>query len=280
MNALRAFEAAARHGSFSMAADELCVTPGAVAQHIKSLEAWTGARLFSRHAQGVHLTELGASVVTEFSEAFDRMGDAVQTLRTNAMPDHVRIAALPSVAQLWVSPKLPAIRKCMPEVTISITAEERPPNLKREPFDLSIFFGSAAMGSKLHSICKDAIFPVCAPSVAKQINSFDDLANHTLLHDLTWSDDWKLWLESVGESSSKAKSGPVFSLYSLAVEEAKNGAGLLIGHEPLVQYHIAKGDLIAPFDHRLVLDQQLLISSARKIKPSSNLERIIHLLGS
>ena len=108
LNALRAFEAAARRGSFSAAADELCVTPGAVAQQVKSLEAWAGARLFLRHAQGVELTALGLDVLPGFVAAFDRLGEAAQALRSQAAPDTIGIAALPSIAQLWLSPRLPA----------------------------------------------------------------------------------------------------------------------------------------------------------------------------
>ena len=100
LNALRAFEAAARLGGFTPAADELCVTPGAISQHIKSLEDWAGSPLFVRRSQGVSLTELGESVAAEFSTAFDAMGNAVRALRTRAAQSSINIAALPSVAQL------------------------------------------------------------------------------------------------------------------------------------------------------------------------------------
>ena len=86
LNALRAFEAAARHGSFSAAAEELNVTPGAIAQHVKSLEAWTGEKLFKRNAQGIELSLLGASVLSDFTAAFDRLGDAMRNLRASAAP--------------------------------------------------------------------------------------------------------------------------------------------------------------------------------------------------
>jgi LysR family glycine cleavage system transcriptional activator len=103
LNALRAFEAAARHGSFSLASDELCVTPGAVAQHIKSLESWANAQLFDRYPHGVKLTRLGYKELPSFVKAFDGLGEAVQTLRSYAAPEQLSIAALPSVAQLLLS---------------------------------------------------------------------------------------------------------------------------------------------------------------------------------
>jgi len=140
LNALRAFESAGRLGGFSIAAEELHVTPGAIAQHVKALEGWFGADLFERRSQGVNLSALGESVLTDFSDAFDQLGAAVQTLHLRANPKHIRIAALPSIAQLWLSPRLPAIRTKAPDISISVTAMEHRPKLTREPFDLSIFY--------------------------------------------------------------------------------------------------------------------------------------------
>ena len=125
LNALRAFESAARLGGFAAAAGELCVTSAAVTQHIKSLEHWVGAPLFERRSQGVRLTPLGNSALREFSSAFDQLGMAVQTLRARAEPQLLRIAALPSIAQLWLSPRLPAVHRELPDLKLSITAMDR-----------------------------------------------------------------------------------------------------------------------------------------------------------
>ncbi|EFO33384.1 HTH-type transcriptional regulator TrpI [Roseibium sp. TrichSKD4] len=114
LNALRAFEAAARLGSFSLAALELNVSPGAVAQHVKAIELWAGASLFERHAQGVRLNQIGERVLPDFEAAFDLLADASRKLRLAAAPSEIRIAALPSVAQLWLSPRLPKIRRVIP----------------------------------------------------------------------------------------------------------------------------------------------------------------------
>lgn len=122
MNALRAFEAAARLGGFLSAAEELCVTPGAVSQQIKTLELWTGASLFRRRSQGVELTDLGRDVAADFSAAFDAMGMATRALQNGAGRGKISIATLPSVAQLWLSPRLPTLRAAFPEIEISISA--------------------------------------------------------------------------------------------------------------------------------------------------------------
>lgn len=278
LNALRAFEAAARLNGFAAAAEELCVTPGAVAQHIKTLEQWTGAALFERRSQGVRLTPLGESVMGEFGIAFDRLGGAIQTLRSRATPNHVHIAALPSVAQLWLSPRLPAIRRAALDVTISVTALERRPNLLREPFDLCIFFEDGPLRPGAIDVGRDVIFPVCVPSALTRLRTPSDLQNATCLHDSTWSDDWATWMKAAIPEDRFDTRGPVFSLYSLAVEEAKNGAGVLIGHDVLVRAHLESGALVAPFETRIALDRRLSITIARSATANAALEQIVEAL--
>ncbi len=278
LNALRAFEAAARLGGFAAAADELCVTAGAVAQHIKALEAWAGAALFERRSQGVELTVLGAGLCSEFTAAFDHMGEAVLSLRARATPQHIRIAALPSVAQLWLSPRLPAIRMAASDVTVSVTAMETRPNLKREPFDMSIFYDGEKSSPDSIMIAADVIFPVCAPQLAGRLKTPADLACLPLLHDAAWRDDWDIWLKAVGDGAAMAISGPVFSLYSLAVEEAKNGAGVLMGHEALVRDHLTNGQLVAPFTEAVTLKRALTVEVAYPLEDNQTLNGIVAAL--
>ena len=256
LNALRAFEAAARLSSFSQAADELCVTPGAIAQQVKTLEDWVGARLFDRHAQGVRLTPLGRAVRPSLGDAFDKLAETAHLLRRIAAPDEIRIATLPSIAQLWLSPRLPAIRHASPGLSISVTAMERPPNLMREPFDLAIFFDTnpiarQSAATETPILAPDSLFPVCAPEIAARLVTPRDLNSETLLHDVTWRDDWAVWLAAEQLSGIAATAGPAYSLYSLALEEAIHGAGVLIGHAPLVAPALASGALVSPFARRV-----------------------------
>lgn len=262
MNALKAFEAAARLGGFNAAAQELGVTAGAISAHIKSLEEDLGAPLFSRSAQGVTLTALGATVKPAFSDAFDALGQAVQVLRSQAGPRVVHIAALPAVAQFWLSPRLPRLRHAMPEVEISITALETPPNLKRTPYDLCVFYDD----SKGDVLSDDVIFPVCAPDIAARITKPDQLQDFPCITDSGWPDDWQDWTKQACPNTPFTPRGPVFSLYSLAIEETINGAGVLIGHEALIAPLLTKGQLVAPFAHQKVsLPRQLRIWSPRSI---------------
>ena len=280
LNALRAFEAAARLGGFTPAADELCVTPGAISQHIKSLEDWAGAPLFERRSQGVSLTELGESVVAEFTAAFDAMGDAVRALRTGAAQSTINIAALPSVAQLWLPPRLPAIRCTLPDHKISVTALETPPNLIREMFDISIFFGVPTGRSTEQVLRQDVIFPVCSPEIAQRLNTPADLLHETWLYDALWADDWALWTNQAAPSRITPESGPSFSLYSIAIEEAKNGAGVLIGHEILIEPLLKSGALVAPFGQKALTGKSLILELAPSNLTSNRLKHVAAMLRS
>lgn len=271
LNALRAFEAAARLGGFAAAAAELGVTAGAVTAHVKALEEALGAALFERHAKGVRLTALGQHVLPEFTEAFDRLGLAAQALRAEAAPRTVHIATLPAIAQLWLSPRLPAIRAAAPEVTISITAMEAPPDLKRTPFDLNLFFREDAIG---RCLANDEIFPVCAPGLTHRLAEPADLAAVPCLTDTAWRDDWRLWMDAAAPDLPFAPQGPVFSLYALAVEETVNGAGVLIGHSALVEDHLKTGALVAPFAMKVALPRTLRLWSARPHRPGSAAARV------
>lgn len=267
LNSLRAFESAARLGGFAAAAAELGVTPGAVAAQVKSLEAELGAALFARGAKGVELTALGRRTLPQMVAAFDALAAAVQQLRAEAAPQVVHIATLPAIAQLWLSPRLPALREAAPDISISITAMEAPPNLKRAPYDLCLFFGDGA-----GRLMDDVIFPVCSPAVAAKLGRAQDLALVPCLSDATWAQDWEAWLAIAAPGLGLSPRGPVFSLYALAVEEAVNGAGVLMGHQALVARHLETGALVAPFDISLRLPRGLRLWAARAVTRGSAVE--------
>ena len=279
LNALRAFEAAARLGGFNNAAEELCVTAGAISQHIKTLEDWAGAKLFERRSQGVVLTDIGAEVVEEFSSAFDALGDAVRLLRNKTTVSTINIAALPCIAQLWLSPRLPAIRSTFPDINISITALENPPNLNREMFDLSLFFEQPSKENKNEMILEeDKILPVCSPEIAKRLKKPSDLAKETCLYDVLWPNDWNNWLKKVAPDITIPKNGPSYSLFSIAVEETKNGAGVLIGHQSLLETSLKNGDLVAPFKQTVTTEKPLILKFAGAQNTSDDLKQVIDSL--
>lgn len=278
LNAMRSFEASARLGGFSAAADELSVTPGAVSQQVKALEDWINAPLFERRSQGVVLTPLGAEVAVDFTTAFDALGSALHGLRAKAPQTKISIAALPSIAQLWLGPRLPAVRAAFPGLSVSVTALETPPNLQREMFDLSVFFGTPTVRASQQVLQNDLMFPVCSPAVASQLKTIDDLVHVPLIYDASWATDWAAWLGQAGRPDLMAQPGPVFSLYALALEEVINGAGVMIGHDALVCQHLRSGALVAPFKHRVATGNALILEAAGQLKTSPLVRQIAEML--
>ncbi|MCU7374170.1 LysR substrate-binding domain-containing protein [Paucibacter sp. O1-1] len=251
--ALRAFEAAARHQSFARAAEELCVTPAAVAAQVKALEQWLGAPLFERHSQGLSLRAQAAAAVPALAAAMDQLGQAAQTLRSEAGAARLHIAALPALAQLWLTPLLPALRRELPGLQLSLSALEAPPNFQREAYDLGLFYSPALprkpppKGCQRLVLAEDALLPVCSPSLLGPRGRAPELAEQTLLHDIVWSQDWARWLKAAGRSDIAATDGPRFSLYSMALQAALAGQGVLMGRQRLVAAALAEGSLVAPW---------------------------------
>jgi len=164
------------------------------------------------------------------------------------------------------------LRAAAPEISVSITALEAPPNLKRSLHDLSLF--PAEAGGR--ALVQDELFPVCSPVLAARLLRVEDLAGMPCLSDTAWDRDWEIWLAAVG--ARVAVRGPVFSLYALAVEEAMNGAGVLMGHGPLVAAHLERGTLVAPFSDRVALPAGLRLWSARPIDKGSAVELVADFL--
>jgi LysR family glycine cleavage system transcriptional activator len=260
LKALRVFEAAARLGGFAVAADELSVTPGAVAQQIRKLEEWLGVELFERTAQGVHLPEHGRRIALQISQALDELAAASRELRQLAGPRPLHLAASPAVAQLWLRPRLARLKAALGGAQISVTAIESPPDLEREMFDAAVFFlsdGEVPHGASVMPIEEDVIVPVCAPALAKELATPDGLARQTLLHDSMWRADWARWLDRVQGPAALAESGPVYSLYSMGVDAALAGEGVLMGHVPLIRTLLDTGQLVKPFAPALSLNRKL-----------------------
>ncbi|WP_291664910.1 MULTISPECIES: LysR family transcriptional regulator [unclassified Bosea (in: a-proteobacteria)] len=263
LNALRAFEAAARLGSFVKAADELGVTAGAVTQHIRQLEATLGVPLFRRMPQGVALTDAAREALPKLTRGFDLLGQAVQALRDSEPHRPLAIAALPCIAQLWLSPRLGRLQQAFPGLQISVSAMEEPPDPRRDSHDLSLFYRDAAAEPSALRIGPDAILPVCVPPLAERLVSPADLAGQTLLHDAVWRGDWARWLAIAAPGSRVDPArGPAFSLYSLALDAALSGAGVLMGRMSLIAPHLAAGRLAAPFRQAVATADSLTLTPA------------------
>jgi len=167
----------------------------------------------------------------------------------------------------------------LPELRISVSAIEAPPNLARDLFDLSLFIRlpTGARGERV--LAQDMILPVCAPEIAARLRSPADLAAETLLHDALWPEDWALWARVMMPDLRLPTDGPRYSLYAIALEEARHGAGVLMGHQSLVQSALDEGSLIAPFAASVPSGKALMLEHPAFDPPRADLARVVTLLG-
>ncbi|WP_164712178.1 LysR family transcriptional regulator [Methylobacterium currus] len=251
LNALRAFEAAARHGGYVAAAEELHVTPAAIGAQVKGLEAWLGRPLFHRRPNGLCLTQEGRAVLPSLTMAFDALNHAVRVMRGVGRPRSLTLAALPCIAQLWLAPRLPALQATF-DLDVAILTRDDPPDYLRERVDLGLYFGEAPAGCASVVLAPDDLFPVCAPALAAALRHPRDLSGTTLLHDSVWREDWPRWLGRHGAGALRPAREAAFSLYGIALDAALAGHGVLIGHSALVGEALAAGRLVAPFGDRVV----------------------------
>lgn len=259
LNALRAFEAAARHGSFKAAAAELGVTPGAVSQQVKTLEDWLGRTLFRRLHKGLVITEAGAQLGDGLGGALDQVAAAVAEValhrQTGAPGTQITISALPSLAEKWLMPRLARFRSRFPDVDVRLSSDEHVVDLAAEPFDFAFRYGApAGAGYDSAALFHERIFPVCSPDLAAGPPPLDTpalLAGHTLIYDAHWRGEWQRWLEAAGAGIAPG-TGSSFNRYGMAVQAAVDGLGVMIGHSVLVAADLEAGRLVAPFELSLL----------------------------
>ena len=256
LNALRAFEAAARHLNFSRAADELAVTPGAVSQQIRLLEETIGHPLFKREAKGLQLTDLGRACVPVLREGFERLMDASSLLREPPRRRQVSVSVTPSFAAKWLMPRMDDFHRTHPEIEVWISADMEPANLHDGVVDLAIRYGPGGYeGYHSELLMTETVLAVCAPSLLSGDHPIvrpADLVHHTLLHDLS-SDadpsrpDWAMWLKARGIRHPDPRRGSRFNQNSLLIEAAIAGRGVALAKRTLAQSDLASGRLVAPF---------------------------------
>lgn len=254
INAMRVFEAAGRHLSFTKAADELHVTQAAVSHQIKALEEWLGVMLFQRLNRGLKLTEEGQEYLGPLTEAFDLLGGATAKLMDQDNVKTLSVSALSSFASIWLLPRLKKFRDKYPDLNVHLVTSRQESDLLLDgDVDLDIRYGEGRwQHMQADVLLKETLFPVCSPELLaeKPLRKPADIAKYTLLHDVMnigWSD----WFSHVGVEDIDASKGPTFSNSQLVLQAALNGEGLALGRDVLVADAIARGDLVRPFEESL-----------------------------
>ncbi len=251
---LVAFEAVARHLSFSRAADELCITQSAVSHQIRHLEEHFGLKLFRRLNPGITLTEDGMALLPEVRDALDRLSGAAERLRRRARAGVLSVGAPPSMATWWLVPRLGRFAARHPEIEVRIVAFDEKVDFDRDRIDVCVLLArpeTVTDGPTSRVLLREVVFPVCSPKLAEQLLSPADLARVALLHEdqlYTPELDWGLWVRALGlEGKVDFRRGPRFSHFALAMRAAADGMGVGLGRSPLIDDELAAGRLVRPF---------------------------------
>ncbi|MDR3512305.1 MAG: transcriptional regulator GcvA [Caulobacteraceae bacterium] len=262
LNALRAFEAAARHLNFSRAADELSVTPGAVSQQIQNLEDYVGVALFKRTPKGLLLTDPAQIALPALREAFDRLADAASMLTAAVDGRRLTVSVAPSFAAKWLVPRLGHFEASHPQVDVWVSAGMELADFASGEIDLAIRYGAGRYpGLEVVRLMPETVIPVVSPELLDRqpLNELTDLASQVLLHDGSPDaddscPDWTMWLAARGVKGVDGSRGPRFNQSSLVIEAAVGGRGVALAKRALAQADLDAGRLVSPFDITTAVD--------------------------
>ena len=282
LNALRAFEAVSRLLSFTKAADELCVTQGAVSRQIANLENWLGLKLFSRRRHNIELTALGQSYFAAMRDVFDGIDRSTRQLRPRKEDRLLRIKLPPTFAIRWLMPRLAKFHAIHPDTEVQITTSHQRVNYKTEDIDISIHSEPTPPqqpGFKL--LFKETLIPVCSPGLLKAkkpLKHPDDLRFHDRLCSMNRPNDWSTWLKAAKVESIDGHEGLKFENAALAYQAAANGLGVMMGLMAFVQDDLASGLLVAPFDFSVSTNGGYYISFSEAREKSKKIVQFEHWL--
>lgn len=250
LNALRAFEASARHLSFTRAAIELCVTQAAISHQVKGLEARLGVRLFRRLPRGLALTDEGAALLPTLGESFDRIAELVEGIAEGTAAQLLSVAAVGTFAAGWLLPRLPGFRAQHPRIDLRLFTNNNRVDLAGEGLDYAIRFGDGAWhGTNALPLIESPLTPLCTPALARGLEGPRDLRAMPLLRSYR-ADEWPRWFAAAGLAAPTLR-GPVFDSSITMAEAALHGAGVALAPPLMLGRHLAEGALVRPFSEEV-----------------------------
>ncbi|MBI1906683.1 MAG: transcriptional regulator GcvA [Rhodocyclales bacterium] len=274
IESLTAFEASARHLSFTRAADELSLTQSAVCKQVAVLEEWLGVRLFNRIRKRLSLTEAGHVYARQVVEGLDRLErDTVALMAHQGVGHVIELAVIPTFATRWLIPRLPDFQRCHPGITLNLTTRAEPFLFTDTAFDAAIHCGSAVWpGAVTTYLFGEEAIPVMAPGLLGQqgVSEPAALLRFPLLHQSARHDAWPRWFEAAGVANADALRGQRFELFSMLVEAARAGLGVALVPRFFVQAELRSGELVCPHDFALSSDMSyyLVCPEARQDRPA------------
>ena len=255
LNAVRAFEACARNTSFTAAADELCVSQGAVSRHIASLESWLDVKLFRRVHRGIELTPQGSTYFRIVKSALDQIEAGAQQLRQSPDENRLRLKLPPTFAMRWLIPRLARFHALHPKIDVQITTSHQPADFDREDVDASVYsWASPPSGPGYRRLLGEVLLLVCAPGLLerKPLRTPKDLKNHDLLCSLNRPQDWPAWQAGAAPNLPiDGNNGLKFENAALAYQAAIDELGVMVAQYAFVEDDLRSGRLVAPLAVRV-----------------------------
>ena len=252
MNALRAFEAAARHSSFTKAAAELNVTQAAISHQVKGLEERLGEALFRRNNRVLELTEQGRALLPDVTAALDLLAAATDRFAARDRP--LVLTVLPSFAAKWLLPRLRNLRERHPNLEVKLDTSDDVLDFALDDVDVAIRYGKGNWPDlAAEHLMDEEVFPVCAPELLTSpapLKHPNDLRHHVLLHD-RMNETWAMWLKAAGARGVNPDRGPAFTHSAMVLAAAIDGLGVALARGPLVADDLAAGRLVRPFQAAL-----------------------------
>jgi LysR family glycine cleavage system transcriptional activator len=258
LNALKAFEAAARHESFTRAAEELCVTQGAVSHQVKALEAELGIKLFNRERQRLIITEAGREYLTVLRDSFDRIAVGTERLIQRQSSGVLTVSTSPDFAAKWLVNRLGRFAEAHPGIDLRISATLHHVDFAREDVDLAVRHGDGSWsGLDVARLSTEQLFAVCSPKLLRgrqRITKPSDVLKFPLLH-LDDRQDWAKWLEAAGVANAELSHGPVLNRASMVIDAAVDGQGIALARTTLAAWDLINGRLVRPLPETLRLSK-------------------------
>jgi LysR family glycine cleavage system transcriptional activator len=271
LHSLRAFEAAARHLSFTRAADELFVTQAAISHQVRGLEDYLGHSLFKRLPRNLTLTDQGAALMPVLADAFDDMANAIVSLKQEKVGSLLNVRLASSFAAKWLSPRLKEFRRLHPEIDLCLFHAHNAVDFEREDIDLAVTYGRGDWkGVESTALITLDFFPVASPTWLANngpLTTPEQLLNVTLLHD-TSPYYWNGWLRQAGVKGINSQRGITIDDTNVLIQAAIDGQGVTLGSTLFVEDHLASGRLVTVFDEVLITDYSYYV-----VCPKAHLQR-------
>jgi LysR family glycine cleavage system transcriptional activator len=263
LNSLKAFEAAARHLSISLAAQELSVTPAAISHQVRQLEDFIGLPVFERNGRGLALTDAGRAGLRDLRQGFASLEAAMDAIETLGETGVLNVSVAPSFASKWLLPRLSSFEAQHPDIDVHVSASMQLTDFANDGIDIAIRYGAGGYPDVIfEKLLTETLIPVCSPDFLRNVHALKaitDLGGVTLLHDDSPDNDpscpnWEMWLRAAGVNNVDASRGPRYNQASLVIEAAILGRGVALTKSALAAGDIEAGRLVRPFSTVLPVD--------------------------